>query len=157
MAKPIYFFTKNDPYYELSNFSPYGFEEDGLYWPTVEHYFQAQKFHDPEYRKRIRNAKSPKQAKALGQTRAIALRSDWEAVKEQVMKHALRRKFSHPKPRAILLGTRRRTLIENSPYDRYWGCGRDGRGKNRLGHLLMEVRREIREEEAKQKADGKAV
>ncbi len=56
MSKPIYFFTKNDPFYEFSNFAPFGVEEDGLYWPTVEHYFQAQKFTDPAYREKIRRA-----------------------------------------------------------------------------------------------------
>ena len=28
----------------FSNFSAHGFELDGLYWSTSEHYFQAQKF-----------------------------------------------------------------------------------------------------------------
>lgn len=28
--------------------------------------------------------------------------------------------------------------------DAYWGDGGDGRGKNRLGHLLMRVRDELR-------------
>lgn len=143
MENPIYFFTKNDPYYELSNFSPYGFEEDGVYWPTVEHYFQAQKFEDVAYREQIRVAPSPKQAKSLGQSRAIPLRSDWEDVKEDIMLHALRRKFAHPKLSRLLLGTENRRLLENSPFDSYWGCGPHGEGLNRLGHLLMIVRDEL--------------
>jgi ribA/ribD-fused uncharacterized protein len=67
MRKPIYFFSESDPYFELSNFSPHGFAVDGAHWPTVEHYFQAQKFEDAAYRERIRNAASPQRAKALGQ------------------------------------------------------------------------------------------
>lgn len=78
MANPIYFFTKNDRFYELSNFAPFGFEEDGAYWRTVEHYFQAQKFEDADHRERIRRAHSPKQAKDLGQSRALPIRRDWE-------------------------------------------------------------------------------
>lgn len=146
MAKPIYFFSKQDLYFELSNFAPYGFEDDRAYWPTVEHYFQAQKFVGPEnaaYRERIRTARSPKEAKTLGQTRAVLLRADWEAVKEDVMRYALRKKFARSELRALLLSTGRRMLIENSPYDRYWGIGKDGTGKNRLGILLMEVRDEL--------------
>lgn len=146
MARPIYFFTRNDPYFELSNFAPYGFEEDGLNWPTVEHYFQAQKFAGAEsaaHRERIRTAHSPKDAKTLGQSRALPLRPDWEAVKEEIMRHALRQKFAQPELRALLLGTGRRPLIENSPFDRYWGIGKDGSGRNRLGVLLMELRAEL--------------
>jgi ribA/ribD-fused uncharacterized protein len=146
MASPIYFFTKADPYFELSNFAPYGFEDDGAYWPTVEHYFQAQKFTGPgseAYRERIRLAHSPKDAKTLGQSRALPLRADWEQVKESIMLHALHKKFSHPKLREILLSTKQRPLIENSPYDRYWGIGKDGSGRNRLGVLLMQVRAEL--------------
>ena len=130
----------------MSNFSPYGFEEEGVYWRTVEHYFQAQKFENPEHREKIRNAHSPKQAKDLGQSRAIPIRGDWEQVKEQIMKHALSLKFTNPKMKELLLSTKKRELIENSPYDCDWGCGRDGGGKNRLGKLLMEVRSELREQ-----------
>src|SRR6478609_2939466 len=58
---PICFYSKTADHHELSNFSPFGFEEDGVHWDTVEHYFQAQKFAGPEhaaYRERIRLASS---------------------------------------------------------------------------------------------------
>jgi len=44
MPDPIKFYSKTTAYRELSNFAPFGFEDDGVYWPTVEHYFQVQKF-----------------------------------------------------------------------------------------------------------------
>lgn len=147
MSKPIYFFSRTDEYSELSNFAPFGFEENGSYWPTVEHYFQAQKFAGDslaDYRERIRTAHSPKQAKSLGQSRKHPIRPDWEEVKEDIMRHALRLKFEHPELRKLLLGTATRPLIENSPFDRYWGTGKDGSGKNRLGVLLVELRSSLR-------------
>ena len=52
MDTPIRFFTKNEDWFELSNFYPHGFEEEGIYWPSVEHYFQAMKFEDRTYRER---------------------------------------------------------------------------------------------------------
>ena len=146
MSNPVYFFTKNDQYYELSNFYPQGLTEEGLYWPTVEHYFQSMKFPGPDnadYRERIRRCRSPKDAKKLGRSRDIAIRTDWEEVKEQIMVSALRKKFSHEKLKRILIGTGHRELIESSPYDYYWGIGSDGSGKNRLGFLLMAVRSEL--------------
>jgi ribA/ribD-fused uncharacterized protein len=144
VANPIYFFRKNQPFSELSNFAPFGFEEGGLHWPTVEHYFQAQKFRDPKHQERIRLAHSPMEAKTLGQTRQVPIREDWESVKESVMKHAVRLKFQNAQLKSLLLSTRNRPLVEDSPYDRYWGAGRDRKGKNRLGLILMEVRDEIR-------------
>jgi N-glycosidase YbiA len=43
----------------------------------------------------------------------------------------------------ILLDTKPALLIENSPKDSYWGCGKDGKGQNKLGISLMKVRDEI--------------
>lgn len=146
MDTPIYFYTRSDPYFELSNFYPQGFEEEGAYWPSVEHYFQAQKFSDPDYRELIRLASTAKQAKTLGRTRTVRLRADWEEVKDDIMRHALLEKFQHTDLKELLLGTDGRLLIENSPFDSYWGCGPDGDGKNRLGVLLMEVREELRQQ-----------
>lgn len=139
----IYFYTKNDPFFELSNFAPFGFECDGVYWPTVEHFFQAQKFLDPEHRELIRRASSPRDARALGQSRVIPIRADWEAVREDVMYQALRLKFRRPALQALLLGTMGRPLVETSPFDHFWGAGQDGSGQNRLGHLLEQLRHEM--------------
>jgi predicted NAD-dependent protein-ADP-ribosyltransferase YbiA (DUF1768 family) len=35
-------------------------------------------------------------------------------------------------------------LIENSPYDNFWGIGRTGTGLNYLGTVLMQVRKNIK-------------
>jgi predicted NAD-dependent protein-ADP-ribosyltransferase YbiA (DUF1768 family) len=40
-SEPIYFYTPEDAYGAFSNFSRHGVEMDGLWWPTVEHYFQS--------------------------------------------------------------------------------------------------------------------
>ena len=146
MAEAIYFYSKTKDWFELSNFYPQGFEEDGQYWPTVEHYFQAQKFvgqDDADYRERIRTSGSPQHAKTLGRTQNIPIRADWDEVRDSIMLHALRRKFTHPILKDVLLATNNRELIENSPSDTYWGIGRSGVGKNRLGVLLMQVRSEL--------------
>jgi ribA/ribD-fused uncharacterized protein len=147
ITDPIYFYSKTTAWHELSNFAPFGFAEDGAYWPTVEHYFQAQKFPGPDnaaYREKIRKSKTPKEAKALGRTRSIAIRPDWEEVRDSIMLAALRKKFATAKLRDLLLSTGDRPLVEASPFDYYWGCGRSGRGKNRLGELLMQTRAELR-------------
>ncbi len=58
----IYFYTTTDEYGAFSNFSRHGIKMDGLWWQTVEHYFQAQKFEDPTYREQIRGAHTAKRS-----------------------------------------------------------------------------------------------
>jgi hypothetical protein len=143
----IYFYsTLENDYGCFSNFSPHGIEVDGKYWPTVEHFFQAQKFPGTAHEETIRQAKTPKYAKTLGRTRKIPIRSDWEDVKEDIMRQAVLLKFqTHAQIREILLQTGSEELVENAPGDYYWGCGIDGSGLNRLGIILMEVREQLRE------------
>lgn len=137
----IYFYHTREQYGCFSNFSAHGFELDGLYWSTSEHYFQAQKFPKTPDAEQIRLVKSPKEAAKMGRERTRPLRPDWEQVKDDIMRQAVLRKFeTHADIREILLDTKDAEIIENSPIDYYWGCGANGSGKNRLGIILMEVR-----------------
>ena len=144
MAKVIYFFNRDDKYYQLSNFAGFGFVLDSNKWRTMEHYFQAMKFEGTDHFDKILNCGSPKQAKDLGQSRATPIRADWDSAKEEVMLKGLRQKFKDPELKSVLLGTGKKELVENSPYDKYWGVGPNGKGKNRLGILLMELRAELK-------------
>jgi N-glycosidase YbiA len=145
----IYFYSTTDEHGFLSNFSRHGFELDGKRWKTVEHYFQAQKFAGTPHAERVRRAATPKEAKRLGNDRSAPLRADWEAVKDGVMRRAVLRKFAtHEDLRVLLLASGDEELVENAPNDYYWGCGADGSGKNMLGRILVEVRAELRGEQA---------
>ena len=142
--KQILFYRQNDPYGEFSNFSPHPFKLNGNVWPTSEHYFQAQKFAGTEHEETVRNANTPSMAAKLGRSRSLPLRGDWETVKDDVMRAALRAKFDqYPKLKALLLSTGDAELIEHTRNDSYWADGGDGTGKNRLGYLLMELRAEL--------------
>ena len=133
------------PYGCFSNFSKHGFTLNGQRWPTVEHYFQAQKFPGTPQEEALRLAPDPMTAKNLGNGRSVPIRTDWEAVKDDVMREAVRAKFSqHPDIRAVLLGTGQEVLIEAARNDSYWGSGPDGKGKNMLGKVLMEIQEELR-------------
>jgi N-glycosidase YbiA len=146
----IYFYNTLGEYGCFSNFSRHGFELDGEYWPTSEHYFQAQKFPETPDCDRIRQAKTPKDAANMGRDRSRPLRKDWEQVKDDIMRQAVLRKFeTHPEIREILLATGDEEIVENAPGDYYWGCGKDGSGKNMLGRILMEVREILRNDRSK--------
>jgi N-glycosidase YbiA len=144
----IYFYsTREEPYGCFSNFSKHGFELDGLWWPTSEHYFQAQKFvtTDPLWFDKIREVKTPKEAAKMGRSREHPMGNDWEKVKDKIMENAVFCKFkTHGDLREILLSTGDNLIVENSPIDYYWGCGKDGSGKNKLGEILMIVREKLR-------------
>ncbi|MCA1789182.1 MAG: NADAR family protein, partial [Thioalkalivibrio sp.] len=134
------------PWGVLSNFSRHAIFVSGRVWPTVEHFYQAQKFVGTPYEEAIRCCQSPTLAKACAKARAEEhTRPDWPAVKESVMLEGLRAKFAqHPDLAERLLHSGDRLLVEHTRNDTYWGDGGDGTGKNRLGYLLMQVRAELR-------------
>ncbi|GCE30843.1 hypothetical protein KDA_63270 [Dictyobacter alpinus] len=143
----IYFYsTREEPYGCFSNFSSHGFKVDGKWWPTSEHYFQAQKFAGTEHELVILKAQTPKMAAEFGRDRRRPLRSDWEEVKDEIMLQAVLHKFkTHIALKELLLATGDEEIIEDAPGDYYWGIGRDGSGRNQLGITLMQVRSLLRQ------------
>jgi GTP cyclohydrolase II len=140
----IRFYHSDQPWGELSNFSRHAVYLKGRIWPTVEHFYQAQKFASTPEEERIRCCMTPMLAKERADAACTQKRTDWPTAKEEVMLQGLRAKFrQHPDLAGMLLGSGHRTLIEHTRNDSYWGDGGDGSGKNRLGHLLMQVRAEL--------------
>lgn len=141
----ISFYKINDEYGCFSNFAHYGFELDGKWWMTSEHYFQAQKFYGTEYVEIIRLLDNPMKAAKMGRNRNLPLREDWEEVKDDVMRKAVYAKFSQNiELKNILLDTDSEYIVENTSNDYYWGCGTNGSGKNMLGIILMEIRDKLK-------------
>ena len=147
MTDIIHFYSLRDKYGEFSNFAPFPFVLDERCWPTSEHYFQAQKFENPDDQEAIRAVKSPRIAARMGRSRKRKLRDDWESVKDDIMREAVLAKFSqNEKLRELLLSTGDAKLVEHTTNDAYWGDGGDSRGKNMLGQILMETRDKLRAE-----------
>lgn len=149
MPDVINFYRVSGDFGCFSNFAPYPIQVDGKQWPTSEHYFQAQKFEDREHQEAIRKTKSPMIAARMGRDRKKPLRHDWESVKVEVMRRAVRAKFTqHEDIYRILLSTGDARIVEHTENDSYWGDGGDGSGKNMLGRILMEIREQLRNEVA---------
>ncbi|MCA9546333.1 MAG: NADAR family protein [Myxococcales bacterium] len=142
---PIRFYHSDQPWGELSNFSRHAVFIADRVWPTVEHYYQAQKFAGTVHEETIRRCATPTQAKREATAlQAERTRGDWAEVKEAVMLRGLRAKFlQHPDLAQRLLSSGARRLVEHTSNDAYWGDAGDGTGQNRLGHLLMQVRAEL--------------
>ena len=145
------FLSRADVNEPLGTFSRHSFTLDGAEWPSVEHYFQALKFEDDDYREKIRQAANPARARRLGRTRLKKIRQDWPKIKMVVMTRGVYIKCrSWPDIAQKLLDSHPRKLIENSQYDYCWGCGRDRRGDNAYGNVLMNVRDKLRHEAAEE-------
>jgi len=146
ITEPIKFYSTGDEYGEFSNFAAYPIKLGAKMWPTSEHYFQAMKFKDKTDQEEIRKANSPMLAARMGRDRKRTLRRDWESVKVNVMREAVLAKFTqHDELKTLLLATGEAKIIEHTVNDDYWGDGGDGKGKNMLGQILMQVRANLRE------------
>lgn len=149
-ARTIEFYDKHSDYYEFTNFyqgTPIiiGWE----YWKTAEHYFQAQKFIGRyDYLQAVvRDTESAKEAFKFAASNKAYWRADWKTVRADVMRTVLNAKFRADEDlRKSLCRTGNAQLVEASPKDAFWGHGPDGKGKNMLGKLLMELRAELQEE-----------
>ncbi len=150
----IYFYNKGEHYYELTNFYEnwrkdglHGVQYLGLNWRTSEHAFQAEKFNwaskdAQNVRQQIMNTPTSREAFQIAQQNQYLSRPDWHDIKEDIMLEILRCKFQDAHLSNVLHKTGTCYLIEASPFDAYWGYGSDGKGLNRLGILLMQVRKE---------------
>lgn len=113
---------------------------DGITYPSVENYYQAQKTLDLEQRKQFETC-SPSYSKRLG--RAVNLRDDWGQVKLSVMEKALRVKFAPDTKWYNKLKETEGEIVETNNWnDKFWGKTLDGIGENYLGKILMKIRDE---------------
>lgn len=155
MTETITFYTTKDAHGWMSNFARYPVFFDGRTWPTSEHAYQAMKATDYEVQEVIRDARdragpSPKLAAAIGRSLPSKYfdREKWEREKVTVMGAIVESKLrQHPELVQKLLATEDAYIAEDSE-DAVWGWGRDHKGKNHLGHILMDLRAKLREEQS---------
>lgn len=122
----------------LSNFWPVDIIFEGDAYPSVEHAYQAAKTLHKDDRDVIRRANTPGIAKRLG--KKVPMRDDWDEVKLTIMRELLIQKFKSKTLRSRLRELADVQLIEGNYWgDTFWGVCK-GKGENRLGKLLMEIR-----------------
>ena len=124
---------------------------EGETFATSEHAYQAGKARKPQVKEWLMSAPSP----ALLAMAAHGLyywdvAPGWSKTKFDRMRGVLRAKFTqHEDLRELLLSTGDARLVESATVDntvnRLWGEV-NGKGKNMLGIMLMELRAELRSE-----------
>ena len=140
----IWFDDKENKYsFFLSNFYPANIKMWDMKFYCSEAAFQAAKFLDkPEIAVKFTHLDG-EDAWKLAQKLSYQQRGDWYQVREKIMLEVLQAKFQqHPELTELLLATGDAYLVENTSRDAFWADGGDGKGKNRLGNLLMQVREE---------------
>ena len=139
----VYFYTPQ--YYAFDNFSAYAIELWGQLFPTSEHAYQWKKFifSNSPTAELILSARSARDTKVISEAHITEVSQEWHFVKVDYMEEILRAKIhQHKKVKSLLLETKGKDIIENSPTDMFWGIG-TGEGKNELGKLWMKLRSEL--------------
>ncbi len=131
----------------LASYSNHGFKVKGVYYPTVEHYYQASKFSDENIIKKILQCKSPKEASEIGRDRNNIRIPNFKEIKLKKMYEANLEKFrQNPSIAKKLLETGNEEIREMTTKESFWGVGPNLDGENHMGTILMEVRKTLREE-----------
>ena len=127
---------------------------NGLQLRTSEAMYQACRFpNNPGIQRRILNVASPLVAKWISRGYGDRFgRKDWNNVKDEIMAWCLRVKLvcNYENFGKILDSTGSKSIVEESRRVSEWGAISVGRsklkGENKLGRMLMELRREYRKE-----------
>lgn len=163
---PLQFFSKSkDPEArQLSNFAESWIEIDGRWYPTVEHYYQSQKYFPkypsiaatfssvakggiPEVGIEAKAAKSAGSKTAMKKKKIVLDTSKWSIEGPIVMENALRAKFDIPFFQLVLQKTGSRPLHHFERRPGLWGMHTNKitgevKGSNLMGALLEKIRSE---------------
>lgn len=149
-TKEIAFYRANErPYGVFSNLYKREIVFEGISFKTAEHAYQAGKARKATVRQWLLDAPSPSLlAMAAHGLYSWDIVENWATTKFDRMRRVLHAKFSqHDDLRAVLLSTGDARLVEKATVDnavnRTWGEV-NGKGQNKLGLLLMELRSEFR-------------
>lgn len=142
----------------FSQWFPAPFVVDGIEYPTAEHFMMVKKaelFGDSAIVEKMLSGTDPGKVKALGRQVSGFRDELWNQHRFEIVVQGNYAKFSqNAELKEFLLATKKRVLVEASPYDRVWGVGLDAgreeiqdprqwRGENLLGFALMAVREQL--------------
>ena len=143
----IEFYKEFGEYGYMANYSNHGFYINDIFYKTVEHYYQSEKYSDNKIKQKIINAPTPKEASIIGRDRNNIRKKDFKLIKNDVMYRGIYEKFIQNKQIMYkLIETRNKTIVEKTVDEYYWGIGKDDSGSNNIGKILMRVRENIKNE-----------
>jgi len=76
----------------------------GKQWPSLQHYIEAQKFHDSEFEERVRTATSPEESVLLAEEFKDKIRPKWKSIESLILfEGILARLDQHPELRELIV------------------------------------------------------
>jgi ribA/ribD-fused uncharacterized protein len=152
------YFSRRDSDELLGSHVEKSFLLEETLWPSVEHYLQAMQYESTDEQERVRSLASPEAAYNESKVRWLNMRwlknrwfnkkrENWTDLRRVYLTRAVYTQcMTHEEVANRLLATGDKKLVENDQYDYYWGCGRDRRGTNMYGQVLMSVRDKLRDQ-----------
>jgi ribA/ribD-fused uncharacterized protein len=118
-------------------------------WITAEHYVSARIVASSSLAKQISDCSSGERAAAMAKPWYRKKVANWKQLRKVLMTRAIYTKVQmYEEVRQALLETGEQLIVETSAYDHFWGIGRDQRGDNTYGKVLMDIRSKIIQENA---------
>ena len=145
MALAVEFYKEFGDLGYLANYSNHGFIKNKVFYKTVEHFYQSEKFSNKDLKSKIINCDTPKEASNIGRDRNNIRVNDFTSKKINVMREGVYLKFSQNSDiRSKLIETGNRKIKEMSLKESYWGVGPLKHGENNIGLILMSVRDQLK-------------
>jgi N-glycosidase YbiA len=140
----IYFFSS--PYDPFNNWSPHAVDLWGKRFPSAEHAYQYKKYvdFDKDIAEKILESPSPWAAFQIARENDSKVDTSWHNQKLKIMYEIIKAKVTQNED--VLQQLEKsdgKKIVENSPWDSFWGVGKDGKGENHLGKIWMKIREEI--------------
>ncbi len=125
----------------LSNYHVSPVIYQGVEYGSSEAAYQSAKCDDSYVKSQFQKL-TPLQSKQY--SKLIPIKKNWDSIKKGIMYEVLVSKFTlNPELGQMLIDTGEKYLEETNYWgDTYWGVC-EGKGKNTLGELLMQIRREL--------------
>ena len=152
ISQSVFFRTKADEHWILSNMAECPLKIEGIPFKNSEHLYQTLKFATPESIMAVYQANNPKMTAKHWQTTDGHRRADWGQIFLDVMKFCLQQKYEQCLEfREELKNTKGYHIVElqdsekdkDSSRANAWGVkskGQNYKGPNLMGRLLMELR-----------------
>jgi len=143
-SSEIKFYDSHEKYYELSPFYDVSISFAGILFKSSEQLIC--------FAKAIYSSDTSTAFKILIQTKSYCAHnyaknieecSDWNNIYYPILFTANNYKFKNNELKNILINTNENLLVYNSKFDNKLGIGKDGKGQNILGILLMMIRNNL--------------